>query len=108
MTPISPSYLAMVEKDEALGRRPSLFNMTSESGDPGYASDYHGARNALEIPNDHHHHPDPEFAAQVERLHNVLPHADRTVLAGYLRRAGQDVLAIGQYLEDEKNGTLKF
>ncbi|KAJ2926216.1 hypothetical protein H1R20_g10894, partial [Candolleomyces eurysporus] len=108
MSPISPSYLAMAEKDEALGRRPSLFDMNSESGDRGYASDYHGGRNALEIPNDHHHHPDPEFAAQVERLHNVLPHADRAVLAGYLRRAGQDVLAIGQYLEDEKNGTLKF
>lgn len=52
-------------------------------------------------------HSDPEFVRQVDRLADLLPHADRTILAGYLRRAGQDVLAIGQYLEDEKNGTLK-
>lgn len=50
---------------------------------------------------------DPEFIRQVDKLAGLLPHADRNILAGYLRRAGQDVLAIGQYLEDEKNGTLK-
>jgi hypothetical protein len=50
---------------------------------------------------------DPEFLRQVDRLAGLVPHADRTILAGYLRRAGQDVLAIGQYLEDEKNGTLR-
>ncbi|KAI0786411.1 hypothetical protein C8Q75DRAFT_808397 [Abortiporus biennis] len=49
----------------------------------------------------------PEFEHQVDRLADLLPHADRTVLAGYLRRAGQDILAIGQYLEDEKNGTIR-
>ena len=49
----------------------------------------------------------PEFERQVDKLADLLPHADRTVLAGYLHRAGQDVLAIGQYLEDEKNGTLR-
>jgi hypothetical protein len=43
----------------------------------------------------------------VDKLSALLPKADRTVLGGYLRRAGQDVLAIGQYLEDEKNGTLR-
>ena len=48
-----------------------------------------------------------EFTRQVERLADLLPHADRDVLAGYLRRAGQDVLAIGQYLEDEKNGSVR-
>jgi hypothetical protein len=48
-----------------------------------------------------------DFTRQVERLADLLPHADRDVLAGYLRRAGQDVLAIGQYLEDEKNGSLR-
>ncbi|KAH9981858.1 hypothetical protein BJV74DRAFT_853395, partial [Russula compacta] len=55
--------------------------------------------------------PDPpastEFTRQVERLADLLPHADKDVLAGYLRRAGQDVLAIGQYLEDEKNGSVR-
>ena len=49
----------------------------------------------------------PEFERQVDKLADLLPHADRAVLAGYLRRAGQDVLAIGQDLEDEKNGALR-
>jgi len=43
----------------------------------------------------------------VDKLSDLLPQADRDVLAGYLRRAGQDILAIGQYLEDEKHGVLK-
>jgi len=50
---------------------------------------------------------EPEFLCQVDKLADLLPHADRNILSGYLRRAGQDILAIGQYLEDEKNGTLK-
>ncbi|KAI0265127.1 hypothetical protein BC834DRAFT_195885 [Gloeopeniophorella convolvens] len=50
---------------------------------------------------------DTEFAQQVDKLADLLPHADRGVLAGYLRRAGQDILAIGQYLEDEKNGVVR-
>ena len=48
-----------------------------------------------------------EFTRQVEKLAELLPHADKDILGGYLRRAGQDILAIGQYLEDEKNGTLR-
>jgi len=48
-----------------------------------------------------------EFARQVERLAELVPHADKDVLAGYLSRAGQDILAIGQYLEDEKNGNVR-
>lgn len=48
-----------------------------------------------------------EFNRQVDKLAALLPKADRNVLAIYLRRAGQDILAIGQYLEDEKNGTLR-
>jgi hypothetical protein len=51
--------------------------------------------------------PSEDFTRQVERLADLLPHADKDVLAGYLRRAGQDILAIGQYLEDEKNGTVR-
>ncbi|KAI9063380.1 hypothetical protein FKP32DRAFT_1592440 [Trametes sanguinea] len=50
---------------------------------------------------------DPAFQQQVDKLAAILPHADRAILAGYLRRAGEDILAIGQYLEDEKNGTLR-
>ncbi|KAH9960490.1 hypothetical protein BC827DRAFT_400151 [Russula dissimulans] len=49
----------------------------------------------------------PEFSRQVERLADLLPHANKDVLAGYLRRAGQDILAIGQYLEDQKNGSIR-
>jgi hypothetical protein len=49
-----------------------------------------------------------EFARQVDKLSALLPRANRAVLEGYLRRAGQDILAIGQYLEDEKNGTLRY
>lgn len=48
-----------------------------------------------------------DFQQQVDKLAEVIPHADRDVLAGYLRRSGQDILAIGQYLEDAKNGTLR-
>ena len=48
-----------------------------------------------------------EFTRQVERLADLLPHADKDVLSGYLSRAGQDILAIGQYLEDEKNGNVR-
>jgi hypothetical protein len=50
---------------------------------------------------------DPEFVRQVDKLADLLPRADRHILAGYLRRAGQDILAIGQYLEDERNGTIR-
>ena len=49
----------------------------------------------------------PNFQRQVDTLADLLLHADRTILAGYLRRAGEDILAIGQYLEDEKNGILR-
>ncbi|KIJ70345.1 hypothetical protein HYDPIDRAFT_35739 [Hydnomerulius pinastri MD-312] len=49
-----------------------------------------------------------DFSHQVDKLAALLPKADRNVLAVYLRRTGQDLLAIGQYLEDEKNGTLRY
>jgi len=49
----------------------------------------------------------PDFVSQVDKLVDLLPQADREVLAGYLRRAGSDLNAIGQYLEDEKNGTVR-
>ncbi|KAG6911751.1 hypothetical protein DXG01_008001 [Tephrocybe rancida] len=78
------------EHGEPLGRRPSLLELSS-SPEPII----------VDIA------PDPEFVRQVNKLVHLLPDADRDVLAGYLRRAGQDILAIGQYLEDEKNGTIK-
>jgi hypothetical protein len=72
-----------LERNDSLGRRPSLDNLPSKDL-----------------------RSDPEFIRQVDKLADLLPHADRDILAEYLLRAGQDILAIGQYLEDEKNGTL--
>ncbi|KAI0306922.1 hypothetical protein B0F90DRAFT_1573295, partial [Multifurca ochricompacta] len=48
-----------------------------------------------------------EFTRQVERLADLLPDANKEVLAGYLRRAGQEMLAIGQYIEDANNGSVR-
>nr|GAT53889.1 predicted protein [Mycena chlorophos] len=87
--PFSPNAASV-----AAARRPSLFTPTnsSSSSSTGNSSD-HGNKRVLDN--------------QIDRLQDLLPHAERGVLAGYLRRAGQDMLAIGQYLEDEKNGTLR-
>ena len=52
--------------------------------------------------------PEAQFNVQLDKLAHLLPHADRSVLAGYLRRSGQDILAVGKYLEDEKNGTIVY
>ncbi|TFK43224.1 hypothetical protein BDQ12DRAFT_674605 [Crucibulum laeve] len=89
MTTTSPfSSTAPLDRNETIGRRPSMFNVSSDHP-------------VIDI------RADPEFVRQVDKLVELVPHADRDVLAGYLRRAGQDVLAIGQYLEDEKNGAVK-
>lgn len=50
---------------------------------------------------------DPEFERQLDKLVVLLPHAERDVLAGYLRRSGQDMVAIGLYLDDEKMGRIR-
>ncbi|KAK0461891.1 uncharacterized protein EV420DRAFT_135179 [Desarmillaria tabescens] len=50
---------------------------------------------------------DPEFERQLDKLAVLLPHAERDVLAGYLRRSGQDMIAIGLYLDDEKMGRIR-
>ena len=89
-----PPKSMILDRTETIGRRPSLFNINTDAS---------GMVITPAAPA-----PDPEFTAQVEKLHTLLPHADRQVLAGYLRRSGQDVLAIGQFLEDEKNGTLRY
>jgi len=86
----SPFSSTSSHSNGTLARRPSLFNLSQE---PEPVMDIRA---------------DPEFVRQVDKLVELIPHADRDVLAGYLRRAGQDILAIGQYLEDEKNGTLKI
>ncbi|KAF9247011.1 hypothetical protein BU15DRAFT_39422 [Melanogaster broomeanus] len=90
LTPQNSSNGTSPQRSSTTARRPSLFN-----GRAG-ASPQDG------------HMSDADFNRQVDKLAALLPKADRNVLANYLRRAGQDILAIGQYLEDEKNGTLRY
>ncbi|KAL5527621.1 hypothetical protein ACEPAG_6422 [Sanghuangporus baumii] len=48
-----------------------------------------------------------DIDVKVAKLADLLPHADKSILAGYLRRAGgMDIVAIGRYLEDEEKGVL--
>jgi len=49
-----------------------------------------------------------DFNQQLDRLAALLPRADRCILEVYLRRTGQDMLALGQYLEDDKTGTYRY
>ena len=51
--------------------------------------------------------PDPDFTNQIDQLKALIPRADPNVLVGYLRRAGSDMLAVGQYLEDERMGVIR-
>ena len=51
--------------------------------------------------------PDAQFNPQLDKLVHPLPHADRNMLAGCLR-FGQDILAVGKYLEDEKTELLSM
>jgi len=89
-------------RQSSMARRPSLFARARGQGQ-ATGSSPSGTGQIVQAPVA----TTPEFEQQVDRLADLLPHADREVLAGYLRRAGQDILAIGQYLEDEKNGILR-
>lgn len=47
------------------------------------------------------------FTANLDKVHDVLPHVDRDTLALYLKKAnGDDMRAIGDYLNDERNDTI--
>lgn len=87
MSAVSPTSLNNRRQGDPITRRPSLFNLKQDSVRDGQ--------------------PDLEFSQQVDKLNALLPHAERDVLAGYLRRAGQDMLALGQYMEDERMGTIR-
>ena len=84
----TPSFPPHPTVSSDIGRRPSMFDLTLDT--------------VIDI------RAEPGFDQQVDKLASLLPHANRDVLAGYLRRAGIDMLAIGQYLEDEKNGTIQL
>ncbi|KAJ7228932.1 hypothetical protein GGX14DRAFT_415824 [Mycena pura] len=94
-----PSPSPFASNATAASRRPSLFAPLSSMS----SSESHSQSRSTASASDH----GPGFEHQVDKLSDLLPHAERAVLAGYLRRAGQDILAIGQYLEDEKHGTLR-
>ncbi|KAG8852381.1 hypothetical protein FRB96_008727 [Tulasnella sp. 330] len=45
------------------------------------------------------------FNANLDKVQDVLPHVDKDILALYLKRAnGDDIRAIGAYLDDERKG----
>jgi len=99
------------------GKRPSLFHPPSNKDMPPHLKTHsHNAHHASMPPPSHKPGqipghitlPDGQFNIQLDKLVHLLPHADRSVLAGYLRRSGQDILAVGRYLEDEKNGNIVY
>ncbi|KAG8971777.1 hypothetical protein FRB90_010396 [Tulasnella sp. 427] len=46
-------------------------------------------------------------ASALDKLSDLFPHVDRRILAAYLKRAGgDDIKAIGKYVEDERNGVV--
>ncbi|KAJ7368014.1 hypothetical protein DFH08DRAFT_12242 [Mycena albidolilacea] len=95
----------MADRNAVLAaKRPSLFAPPSSSSSRSSASP---SRSGGRSSGTSDRERDREFEKQVDKLADLLPQAERDVLAGYLRRAGQDILAIGQYLEDEKNGVLR-
>ncbi|KAJ3880214.1 hypothetical protein F5051DRAFT_348886 [Lentinula edodes] len=122
------SNSSSVGKLNVMGRRPSLYNIPSADS-VHHSTPYNGhlsnptvtggprsqssspskqpLKPRYESPTPPESSWDLEFRRQVDKLSDLMPHADRIVLAGYLKRSGQDILAIGQYLEDEKNGRLR-
>ncbi|KAJ6539081.1 hypothetical protein B0H19DRAFT_341987 [Mycena capillaripes] len=104
---VSPfsSNSSMSDHSASAVRRPSLFAPASSSsrGSGSASSESQSRSTTGSVPGV----SDREFERQVDKLADLLPQAERSILAGYLRRAGQDILAIGQYLEDEKNGRLR-
>ncbi|KIL68258.1 hypothetical protein M378DRAFT_121582 [Amanita muscaria Koide BX008] len=90
-----------IKRSQTLMATPAPFSIKSETERVERQSTNHVIPDHIDIK------PDPEFTRQVDKLADLLPHADRGILAAYLRRTGQDMLAIGQYLDDEKNGTIR-
>ncbi|KAL5508018.1 hypothetical protein ACEPAH_5636 [Sanghuangporus vaninii] len=84
-----------VESDTETSRRMSI--KRSPSVAPSFAQN--GLSQVAESASD--------IDVKIAKLADLLPHADKSILAGYLRRAGgMDMVAIGRYLDDEKNGVL--
>ncbi|KAH8830664.1 hypothetical protein DL96DRAFT_1813678 [Flagelloscypha sp. PMI_526] len=85
-SPSNSSSEGKSKRTSILGRRPSLISPPKQHFKNGGGGDYDD---------------------QVAKLADLLPHADRNILGNYLRRTGEPMLAIGQYLEDERTGNLK-
>ncbi|KAL4075776.1 hypothetical protein J3A83DRAFT_4157046 [Scleroderma citrinum] len=80
------------QRSSTVSRRPSLF------GGRGSTPEKHKSNGMSE----------DDFNRQLDRLAALLPRAGRHILEIYLRRTGQDMLALGQYIEDDKNGTYRY
>ncbi|EJU06253.1 hypothetical protein DACRYDRAFT_19495 [Dacryopinax primogenitus] len=51
----------------------------------------------------------PRFSASLQNMADILPQANRTMLARYLTEAnGEEMLAITRYIEDEKRGSVPY
>lgn len=91
LTPQPPQASTTPQRSSTTARRPSLFG--------GRGSNPEKQSNAMS---------ETEFNRQLDRLTVLLPRANKSVLATYLRHTGQDMLALGQYIEDDKNGTYRY
>ncbi|KAI6047098.1 hypothetical protein EDC04DRAFT_2556465 [Pisolithus marmoratus] len=91
VAPQPPQNSKTPQRSSTAARRPSLFG--------GGGSNPEKQSNALS---------EVEFNRQLDRLTVLLPRANKSVLATYLRHTGQDMLALGQYIEDDKNGTYRY
>ncbi|KAI6101569.1 hypothetical protein EDD16DRAFT_1649340 [Pisolithus croceorrhizus] len=92
LPPQPPQTSTIPQRSSTSSRRPSLF------GGRGSNPEKQQANTISET----------EFNRQLDRLTVLLPRANKSVLATYLRHTGQDMLALGQYIEDDKNGTYRY
>ncbi|KAG6334384.1 hypothetical protein ID866_4705 [Astraeus odoratus] len=91
ISPQRSSNGASPQRSSTTARRPSLFGGRGSTPDK--------QSNTMS---------EADFNRQLDRLAALLPRADRNVLGVYLRHTGQDMLALGQYIEDDKNGTYRY
>lgn len=94
----SPSPPTSAKRRSSVLRRPSVFTTRTGSGGDGA-----GAAGGSPAP-DVEVRSSPDFVRQVDKLADLLPHVEKHILAGYLRRAGQDILAIGAFDCDTLDG----
>lgn len=92
LPPQPPQTSTIPQRSSTSSRRPSLFGGRGSNPEKQQANTI----------------SDTEFNRQLDRLTVLLPRANKSALATYLRHTGQDMLALGQYIEDDKNGTYRY